>query len=198
MPVRFSTLLRDDSMEVRSRHELTRCYQSVKRAVHEGGLKFEGHSLAATFNHWLALLESEPPLKTDRDVVDFSLADDAALARWKDHWRQRAGSRRRRTVSANAFELFSQLQDLETAYSAGMAVEVSNGKKDDLQAALSDLQAAVALLFGSYDKVQAGLRLPDRQLPREALRPRTRKKRTRKEAQAAIDGKHESPQPNPS
>lgn len=179
MPIRFSDLLADEAFGVRNRRDIREFYDAVKDAVAEGSVNLEGHSLPTTLNAWIARVEGDGKmLKRDTDTVDFSLADDEALASWRERWLA-ARTPKPKTVytSASAHALFERVKALEEVNRASLAA--TNGKKDDLLSALSDMQAAAALLLQCYDRVRTPLKLPDRELPLSAVKPRQRPKRER-------------------
>ena len=68
----------------------------------------------------------------------------------------------KRVLSPPAFELLESLRALEGANAASLGM--TNGKKDDVLAALSDLQGAVYSFLDAYDGAQSALKLPERTL----------------------------------
>lgn len=176
MPVTFSQLLEDERLEVSSRRDVRRLYDAAKAAVSEGALRLEGHSLPASLNAWIARVEGAAKLpKRDVDVVDFSFADDERLARWRAAQRPRP-PQPKRSLSAPARDLLAALQALERANQTSLGM--TNGKKDEVLAALSDLQGAVYTFLDGYDAVQEKLKLPERGL--ELANVRVRQPRSRK------------------
>lgn len=178
MPITFTELLRDEALRVSNRRDVRSLYDEVKRAVREGELDLEGHSLPTTLNAWIREVEGKgKELKNDVDTVEFSLAENAALKRWRQAQAREAergdASARSVYVSPNSHALFDRVKELERANEASLGV--SNGKKDDILGALSDLQAAVGLFLHTYDGVRGALKLPDRALPADKVK--VRKKR---------------------
>lgn len=175
MPITFTELLRDDGLRVSTRRDVRALYDEVKRAVREGELALEGHSLPTTLNAWIREVEGPgKELKNDVDTVEFSLAEDAALKRWRAA-RARAAERseagaRSVYVSPNSHALFERVKELERANDASLGV--TNAKKDVVLGALSDLQAAVGLFLQTYDGVRVALKLPDRALPADKVKVR--------------------------
>ncbi len=174
MPVAFSEVLQDETLGVRNRRDLKRLYDLAKAAVAEKRLTLEGHSLPESFNAWLARLEGETKLpKRDVDVVDFSFADDEKLGRWKASLRPEP-PQPKRVLSAAAKDLLGSVQALEQVNRASLGM--TNGKKDEVLAALSDLQGAVYSFLEGYDEVQEGLKLPERSLELSNVQVRAPKK----------------------
>lgn len=176
MPVTLSELLADESLEVNSRRDVRRLYDAAKTAVAEGELTLEGHSLPASLNAWIGRVEGAAKLpKRDVDVVDFSFADDERLGRWREAQRPRL-PQPKRSLSAAARDLLAALQALERANRASLGM--TNGKKDEVLAALSDLQGAVHTFLDGYDAVQEALKLPERGLELANVRVRKRRRRS--------------------
>lgn len=184
MPVLFTDLMRDEAFEIRNRKGLRELYEHVKDAVKTKKLSLEGHTLPASFNDWLRELEPDKKLPTrDSDVVDFSLADDKALATWRKTY---LSEKNPVYMSSGAKELLQTVQELDSASSASMSL--MNGPKDDVVAALSDLQAAVYMFMTSYDKVQKGLGLPDRKVALERVKlARSKKTAAKQVSESATD-----------
>ena len=178
MPVLFTDLMRDEAFEIRNRKGLRELYEHVKDAVKTKKLSLEGHTLPTGFNSWLAELEPDkkPPAR-DSDVVDFSLADDKALAAWRKAY---LSEKNPVYMSSSAKDLLQAVQELDSASNASMSL--MNGPKDDVVAALSDLQAAVYMFMTSYDKVQKSLGLPDRKVALERVKIAKSKKTAAKQA----------------
>lgn len=171
MPVTFSQLLGDATFKVRNRRDLKRFYDEVKLAVRENDLALEGHTLPTTMNAFIERVEGKKDaLSRDYDVVDFSLASNGKLKRWRERYLLRD---RQVVTSAESRELFERIKTLADASDRSM--KSTNGKKDDLLTALSDLQAAAALTVQTYDKVRETFKLPDRVLELEQVK--VRKKR---------------------
>jgi hypothetical protein len=159
MPITFSELLDDPALGVKHRRDIKRLYDAAKAAVRAGALTLEGHSLPASLNAWIARAEGEAKLpKTDTDVVDFSFADDDRLRVWRDAQTPKPKTR----LSRDAHALLIGVRDLAEASRASLAM--TNGKKDDVLAALSDLQGAVYTFLDTYDGVRDTLKLPARDL----------------------------------
>lgn len=168
MPLTFSQLLGDDTFRVANRRDIKRFYDEVKTAVREGDLTLEGHTLPTTMNAFIEQVENKKDaLSRDYDVVDFSLADNGKLKRWRERYLLRD---KQVFVSPDAKELFDHIKQLSEANERSM--QSTNGKKDDLLTALSDLQAAAALTLQSYDKVRERFKLPDRALAAEQVKVR--------------------------
>ena len=164
----FSQLLSDDAYKIANRRDLKRIYDDVKNAVRDNDLTLEGHTLPTTMNAFIEQVEGKKDaLSRDYDVVDFSLANNGKLKRWRDRYLLRD---KQVFVSAEAKELFENIKQLEGASERSM--QSTNGKKDDLLTALSDLQAAAALALQSYDKVRERFKLPDRGLAVEQVKVR--------------------------
>ncbi len=160
MPRKFTEMLTDNAYKVRNRRDVKRFYQEVRDAVAAGTLGLDGHTLPTTMNAFIERVEGKPgALSNDYDVVGFSLADNGKLKRWRQTYLLKD---KQVNVSAEARELFERVKELAAANERSMGS--TNGKKDDLLTALSDLQAAVALLLQSYDQLREGFKLPDRAL----------------------------------
>lgn len=179
MSVTFSELLQDEQLGVKTRRDVRRLYDAAKLAVSEKRLTLEGHSLPTTLNRWIAQVEGKTELpKREVDVVDFSFAEDDKLSRWKADLSPEPPLRKR-VMSAAAKDLLESLKALEQANSESLAM--TNGKKDDVLMALSDLQGAVYSFLESYDQAQEGLRLPERGLELSQVQVRqSRKKKANK------------------
>lgn len=168
MPVTFSQLLGDAAFKVGNRRDLKRLYDEVRTAVREQDLTLEGHTLPTTMNAFIEQVEGErDALSRDYDVVDFSLADNTKLKRWRERYLLRD---KQVFVVAEARELFERIKELGEANERSM--HSTNGKKDDLLTALSDLQAAAALMLQSYDRVRETFKLPDQALTLEQVKVR--------------------------
>ena len=70
-------------------------------------------------------------------------------------------------MTAPEKELVENLQELESA--SNNSLTLINGTKDDVVAALSDLQAAVSIFLSNYDKNRNKLKLPDRAVALERV-----------------------------
>ena len=167
MAITFSALLKDKSFGLKTKKDIKELYDLVREEVFSKRLNLEGHSLPTTMNEWITLVEGDKKLlKRDVDVVDFSLANDEAYSAWK-----KALLRKRKEaveasktiyVSKPSHDIFVRIKELEQTQEASM--QYMNGKKDDLVAALSDMQAASALLLQTYDKVAKSFKFPPRQM----------------------------------
>ena len=160
MPRKFTEMLADDAYKVRNRRDIKRFYQEVREAVSAGKLGLDGHTLPTTMNAFIEQVEGKPnALANDYDVVDFSLATNGKLKSWRQSYLLKD---KQVQVGPEARELFERVKELAAANERSLGS--TNGKKDDLLTALSDLQAAVALLLQSYDQVREQFKLPDRAL----------------------------------
>lgn len=166
MAILFSDLIKNEAFEIKNRKRLRAFYERVKTDVAAGRLKLEGHTLPTTFNTWLGIVEpnKKPPAK-DADVVDFSLKDDAKFAGWRKSY---LSEQNPVYLSAAQKELLERVQELEAVSKTSM--DLMNGTKDDVVAALSDLQAAVYMFGASYDKLQKSSDLPERSTPLERVK----------------------------
>jgi len=183
MPITFSDLFRDEAFEVRNRRDLKAFYELVKETVKRGDLTLEGHTLPTTMNEWIRQLEDDKILpKREQDVVDFSLAEDEAFKKWKKAYlgELRKARLASQTVYVNqaAKDLVESVQTVSDANARSL--EMTNNKKEDVLAALSDLQGAVYMFLNSYDGARAKLKLPDRTLPLEVFKVRQAKKQKTK------------------
>ena len=166
MSILFSSFLKDSAFEVKNRRDIRELYETVKGAVKDEVLQLEGHTLPASFNDWIRQVEGDKKLpKRDVDVVDFSLADDKKYAAWRNNFLQ---SKNPVVLSQGAKDLLEAVKDMDTANSASMTL--MNGTKDDVVAALSDLQAAVYMFMSTYDRVGGKLALPERDTPLERVK----------------------------
>ena len=185
MPILFTDLMRDDAFEIRNRKTLRELYEVVKEAVKAKHLNLEGHTLPTGFNTWLAELEPDKKLPArNTDVVDFSLADDKAFATWRKRY---LSEKNPIYLSSGAKELLQTVQELDATSTASMTS--INGTKDDVVAALSDLQAAVYMFMTSYDKVQKGLNLPERGVALERVKLASTGKKASKAKKTATEPK---------
>lgn len=158
MPILFSHLLTDPAFAIKNRRDIKTFYDQVKSDVKANKLTLEGHTLPLGMNDFIRLVEGDKKLPArDSDVVDFSLAEDKKYASWRSSY---LAEQNPVYLSAQAKDLLQSVQELDTASSSSMSL--MNGTKDDVVAALSDLQAAVYMFMTSYDKVQKGLGLPER------------------------------------
>ncbi len=165
MPVLFTDLLKDPAFEIKNRNHIKELYSSLKMAVKEKKLNLEGHTLPDSLNDWIRSIEGDKKIpKSDTDVVNFSLADDKKYETWRKTY----------LIAKNPIfmtqiekELIENLQELETA--SNNSLSLINGTKDDVVAALSDLQAAVSIFLSNYDKNHSKLKLPDRTLALERV-----------------------------
>jgi ribonucleotide reductase alpha subunit len=176
VPVTFSQLLDDETFKVRNRRDLKRFYDEVKLAVRESDLALEGHTLPTTMNAFIERVEGKKDALTrDYDVVDFSLASNGKLKRWRDRYLLRD---KQVVTTAEARELFERIKELSAASDRSM--KSTNGKKDDLLTALSDLQAAAALTVQTYDNIREAFKLPDRALEIEQVKVRGKGRKGKK------------------
>lgn len=166
MPTLFSDLLKDPAFEVTNRRAVKGLYETIKTAVKAKRLNLEGHTLPTSLNEWIKLVEGDKKLPArDVDVVDFSLAEDKKFDKWRKTY---LAGKNPVLMSAGAKSLLEAVQELETANKNSMGL--MNGNKDDVVAALSDLQAAVYMFMTTYDKVGGGLKLPERSTPLERVK----------------------------
>jgi len=181
MPTLFSDLLKDPAFEVSNRRAVKELYETVKTAVRAKKLNLEGHTLPTSLNDWIKQVEGDKKLPArDVDVVDFSLAEDKKLDKWRKTY---LASKNPVLMSQGAKNMLEAVQELETANKNSMTL--MNGNKDDVVAALSDLQAAVYLFMTTYDKVSSGLKLPERSTPLERVKiGKAKAARTKKESAA--------------
>lgn len=165
MPILFTDLLKDPAFEIKNRTQLKELYGNIKTAVKENKLGLEGHTLPDSLNDWIKEIEGDKKLpKTDTDVVNFSLASDKKYENWR---RAYLIAKNPIFMSQSEKELIENLQELETA--SNNSIALMNGTKDDLVAALSDLQAAVAIFLSNYEKNRSKLKLPDRNVALERI-----------------------------
>ena len=179
MPITFNELFRDEAFEVCNRRDLKSFYELVKTIVKKGELTLEGHTLPTTLNEWIQQLEGDKNLpKREQDVVNFSLAEDEAFRKWKkaylDELRKAKLASQTVYVSQAAKDFVESVQTISDANARSL--EMTNNKKEDVLAALSDLQGAVYMFLGTYDGARGSLRLPDRALPLEVFKVRQAKK----------------------
>ena len=128
MPRKFTEMLTDNAYKVRNRRDVKRFYQEVRDAVAAGTLGLDGHTLPTTMNAFIERVEGKPgALSNDYDVVDFSLADNGKLKRWRQTYLLKD---KQVNVSAEARELFERVKELAAANERSMGS--TNGKKDDL------------------------------------------------------------------
>lgn len=191
MPILFTDLMRDDAFEIRNRKSLREFYEVVKEAVKTKEVNLEGHTLPTSFKAWLAELEPSKKLPArDTDVVDFSIADDKALASWRKRY---LSEKNPVYLSSGAKELLQTVQALDAASTVSMSS--INGTKDDVVAALSDLQAAVYMFMTNYDKVQKGLNLPERGTALERVKLAKSSKRAKPKTPTEAKAKPASDKP---
>jgi hypothetical protein len=158
MPVLFTDLLKDPAFDLKNRNHIKELYSSLKTAVKENKLNLEGHTLPDSLNDWIRSIEGDKKIpKTDTDVVNFSLAEDKKYENWRKVYLL---AKNPIFMSQSEKELVENLQDLESA--SNNSLSLMNGTKDDVVAALSDLQAAVSIFLSNYDKNRSKLKLPDR------------------------------------
>ena len=179
MPVTFNELFQDEAFEVRNRRDLKAFYDLVKETVKKGDLDLEGHTLPTTMNEWIRQLEGDKNLpKREQDVVDFSLAEDETFKRWKKAYlnelKKAKLAKQTVYVSQDAKDLVESVQAVHDANARSL--EMTNNKKEDVLAALSDLQGAVYMFLSTYDGARSSLKLPDRALPLEVFKVRQTKK----------------------
>ena len=179
MPITFNELLRDETFEVRNRRDLKAFYELIKEIIRKGDLTLEGHTLPTTMNEWIRQLEGDKNLpKREQDVVDFSIAEDETFKKWKKAYLGELKRARLANqtvyVSQAAKDLVESVQTVSDANARSL--EMTNNKKEDVLAALSDLQGAVYMFLNAYDGARAKLKLPDRTLPLEVFKVRQTKK----------------------
>ena len=166
MPTLFSDLLQDPAFEIKNRRAVKELYETVKTAVKAKKLNLEGHTLPTSLNEWIKMVEGDKKLPArDVDVVDFSLTEDKKLAKWRKGY---LASKNPVLMSQGAKQLLEAVQELGAANQNSMGL--MNGNKDDVVAALSDLQAAVYMFMTAYDQVQSKLKLPERSTPLECVK----------------------------
>ena len=180
MPVTFNELFRDEAFEIHNRRDLKAFYELVKEIVKKGGLTLEGHTLPTTMNEWIRQLEGDKNLpKREQDVVDFSLAEDEAFKKWKKAY---LGELRKARLASQTVYINQAAKDFVESVQAvsdanARSLEMTNNKKEDVLAALSDLQGAVYMFLNAYDGARAKLKLPDRTLPLEVFKVRQPRKK---------------------
>lgn len=166
MSVTFTDLLKDPAFAVKNRKQIKELYDLIKKLVKEKKLNLEGHTLPASFNDWIVLIEGNKKLpKRDTDVVDFSLAQDKKYESWRKAYLIASNPV---LMSQAAKDLLESVQELETASTNSMSL--MNGNKDDVVTALSDMQAAIAIFLNTYDKHKTKLQLPNRDTALERIK----------------------------
>ncbi len=176
MPILFTDLLKDPAFEIKNRKDIKELYETIKENVKNKKLNLEGHTLPDSFITWIKSVEGDKKLpKTDTDVVDFSLAQDAKYDSWRKSY---LIAKNPIFMTQSEKELITHLQTLDK--SAQESLAAINASKDDIVATLSDLQANIALFLTYYDKNKTKLKLPDRHTALE--RVKTKKARTVKAA----------------
>lgn len=175
MPILFTDLVHNPVFAVKNRKQLKELYEHVKSAVKADKLSLEGHTLPESFNDWISQIEGAGKLpKTDTDVVNFSLALDQKYESWRKSYLM---TQNPIFMTQPEKDFIEVLQDLESATSNSLSL--INGTKDDVVAALSDLQAAIALFLTHFDKHHKKLNLPDRKLALEQIQIRKNPKQAK-------------------
>jgi hypothetical protein len=176
MAVRLSDLVRDEAFGVRNRRDLKGLYDAVKRAVKDGQVQLEGHSLPVSFNEWLDIVgDKGKPLTRDVDMVDFSLAQNDAFTAWRETFMKAKHPERHKPVFMSEASKFflERVKHLDDVRAESMLR--GNMKKEDVVSILSDLQGAVSEFLSAYDEASETMRLPRRDLPLEQVRIRRKK-----------------------